>query len=418
MRKAGWSTLPPVEINVEGDTLASADLLDPALQKKINTWIASGCVRLAHFGTPCATFSRARKNDGGPPPLRKNDFLSGVPILSKGDQEKVRLGTLFLDITLQLCAALASVGAFWSIENPATSMLWLMPQMVEFCNRFSPTRIELHMCAFGSLHFKPTSFLTSAKNLVPIGRLCPGISNSHARDALTGTVLIEGRQVYKTKLAQVYPHTLCEAYALSTTALLSLQLPEQTPLTNELHSPDQQQISAQTNAEEAKLDIPDQQDPQVKMLLSEVAADPFGLGSSNLSGNQFEATFALTTPQGERKRPVGQLCRQRDHKQARSGKAVVRAGYQMRRGLVPPLFDAELEPGQAVKVALDCIHPFTEEPQLSETLYSNIELVCNNPNRLLALRKQKLEFWHARATELAPASISWTICPTLRSADY
>ena len=61
MRKAGWSTLPPVEINVEGDTLASADLLDPALRKKIDTWIASGCVRLAHFGAPCTTFSRARK---------------------------------------------------------------------------------------------------------------------------------------------------------------------------------------------------------------------------------------------------------------------------------------------------------------------------------------------------------------------
>ena len=53
MKKACWSTLPPVEINVEGDTLASADLLDPALRKKIDAWIASGCVRLAHFGTPC-----------------------------------------------------------------------------------------------------------------------------------------------------------------------------------------------------------------------------------------------------------------------------------------------------------------------------------------------------------------------------
>ena len=56
MKKAGWSTLPPVEINVEGDTLASADLLNPVLRRKIDAWIASGCVRLAHFGTSCTTF--------------------------------------------------------------------------------------------------------------------------------------------------------------------------------------------------------------------------------------------------------------------------------------------------------------------------------------------------------------------------
>ena len=138
MKKAGWSTLPPVEINVEGDNLASADLLDPALRRKIEAWIASGCVRLAHFGTPCATFSKARKHDGGPPSLRTRQFLNGVHFLSAKNKEKVRLGTLFLDITLQLCEALTKAGAFWYIENPESSMLSLMPQWNAFCLRFSP----------------------------------------------------------------------------------------------------------------------------------------------------------------------------------------------------------------------------------------------------------------------------------------
>ena len=133
MRKAGWSTLPPVEINVEGDTLASADLLDPVLRAKINAWISSGCVQLVHFGTPCATFSRARKaGDGGPPPLRTDDQLQGVPGLDPDDAEKVRLGTLFLDITLELCRAIALAGGHWPIKNPESSMLWLMPQVQAF----------------------------------------------------------------------------------------------------------------------------------------------------------------------------------------------------------------------------------------------------------------------------------------------
>ena len=104
MKKAGWSTLPPVEINVEGDNLA--------LRRKIEAWIASVCVRLAHFGTPCTTFSKTRKHDGGPPLVRTRRFLNGVPFLSAKNKEKVRLGTLFLDITLQLCEALTKAGAF------------------------------------------------------------------------------------------------------------------------------------------------------------------------------------------------------------------------------------------------------------------------------------------------------------------
>ena len=180
LRKAGWSTLPPVEINVEGDTLASADLLDPALRTKINNWISSGCLKLVHFGTPCTTFSRARKaGDGGPPPLRADDLLQGVPGLDAVDAEKVRLGTLFLDVTLELCRAISLAGGHWSIENPDSSMLWLMPQVIAFIQEFQPQRLLLHMCAYGSKHNKPTAFLVSGTLLEPIARTCPGVTASH-----------------------------------------------------------------------------------------------------------------------------------------------------------------------------------------------------------------------------------------------
>ena len=94
-------------------------------------------------------------------------------------------------------------------------MLWLMPQVKAFCQRLSPSRIELHMCAYSSPHRKPTSFLTSARCLALIGKLCPGKSATHVHEALSGTVVVDGKQIYKTKLAQVYPHQLCETYALA-----------------------------------------------------------------------------------------------------------------------------------------------------------------------------------------------------------
>ena len=66
MRRRGWGILPPIDIVLEGDVAAVADVTDPQLRAKIETWLRSGCVKFVHFGTPCTTFSRARKEgDGG-----------------------------------------------------------------------------------------------------------------------------------------------------------------------------------------------------------------------------------------------------------------------------------------------------------------------------------------------------------------
>ena len=128
----GWSVLPPIDIVVDGGVLVAADILDPILRAKVDAWLSSGCVKLVHFGTPCTTFSRARRFDGGPPPIRSGQFLDGIPGISAVNQASVRQGTMFLDITLQLCALVALAGGSWTIENPAKSMLWIMPQTILF----------------------------------------------------------------------------------------------------------------------------------------------------------------------------------------------------------------------------------------------------------------------------------------------
>ena len=58
--------------------------------------VVLGAIFFAHFGTPCNTFSAARKEDGGPPPLRSMDALWGLPNLSPENQALVFLGNLFL----------------------------------------------------------------------------------------------------------------------------------------------------------------------------------------------------------------------------------------------------------------------------------------------------------------------------------
>lgn len=48
-------------------------------QKKILRWIQTGQVRAGHLGTPRNSFSRARDQLGGPPPLRSDKCPMGLP---------------------------------------------------------------------------------------------------------------------------------------------------------------------------------------------------------------------------------------------------------------------------------------------------------------------------------------------------
>ena len=213
LRKRGWLALPPIDVVVEGDVLAPADILDPSLLAKLKNWVRSGVVRLVHFGTPCTTFSRARRDDGGPPPIRSPEHLNEIPGILADDQVKVDMGTEFLDITISLAALASEFDAAWTIENPLSSMMWLMPQMIELQATLAAATVELHMCAYGALSMKPTLIPCSGKHLQNLERKCPGKSSVHKHVELKGWKWVNDKQVYLTKLAQVYPDQLCVAYA-------------------------------------------------------------------------------------------------------------------------------------------------------------------------------------------------------------
>lgn len=83
-----------------------------------------------HFGTPCSSFSIARKDDWGHPPLQDRHHLWGLPDLAPRDLDKLKLGHEFIHLTVQWATLLTEFGLSWSIENPANSFLWDMPPMV------------------------------------------------------------------------------------------------------------------------------------------------------------------------------------------------------------------------------------------------------------------------------------------------
>jgi hypothetical protein len=101
MKQAGWNTLPPIDIEITGLVIESCNVLDPKFCSKVVAWLRSGKVVIVHFGTPCTTFSRARRYDGGPPPLRSNEFLCGIPGIPVEDMLAVQQGTAFLELSLK-----------------------------------------------------------------------------------------------------------------------------------------------------------------------------------------------------------------------------------------------------------------------------------------------------------------------------
>ena len=58
----GMAVLPPVELECHGHVEFPVDIMDRQFQTKIFAWIEDGAIGLAHFGTPCSSFSTARRS--------------------------------------------------------------------------------------------------------------------------------------------------------------------------------------------------------------------------------------------------------------------------------------------------------------------------------------------------------------------
>ena len=98
------------------------ELLSKKVLKSLWRFIKTHDVVLVWMGMPCQSWSRARKWDGGLPPLRDDDrHLMGRPHLSSTDAVKVELGNRLLATTYKISRLLMALQVPWVIENPWTS---------------------------------------------------------------------------------------------------------------------------------------------------------------------------------------------------------------------------------------------------------------------------------------------------------
>jgi hypothetical protein len=142
--------------------------------------IKLGIVLFLHCGTPCNTFTSARKLDGGPPPLRSQALPLGLPELSSDNAALVMLGNIFLFRTAEACLCVFQFGGNSSIE------------------------LDFDQCAFGAPSVKPTRLLCSTDLLDDVCMKCPG---GHKHVQLKGKVWdpVQQKMVFRTKQASSVP---------------------------------------------------------------------------------------------------------------------------------------------------------------------------------------------------------------------
>jgi len=142
-------------------------------------------VDFVFMGIDCKTFSRARQNPHGPPPLRSLEFPYGFPNsqLGKSDAEKLRLGNYFAIQSAKLASRCLSVGVGFAIENPEpwdteAPSLWLLDEFVQLAADPRVQTVDFDQCMWDSETKKPTRVMFFKVNLLFLGARCSHPSQS------------------------------------------------------------------------------------------------------------------------------------------------------------------------------------------------------------------------------------------------
>ena len=103
-----------------------------------------------------------------------------------------------------------------TLENPASSMLWLVPRVCKLISKGQ--RFTCDFCAFGTQWRKTTTFL--AMNFGALQRLesfrCQGTSGScsfSGRKHMNLSGRAPGSSMWLSSVAEPYPRRLCNVYA-------------------------------------------------------------------------------------------------------------------------------------------------------------------------------------------------------------
>ena len=119
----------------------------PELQEVILRWIVLGVIIAVHMGPPCQSYSRARRgrrskhcSRGWPQALRSRSALWGIDRarLTPSDCRTLDIGNRCFSFCLRVLKVCAEQMVPCSLEQPETSLMWSVPELILLADPASP----------------------------------------------------------------------------------------------------------------------------------------------------------------------------------------------------------------------------------------------------------------------------------------
>ena len=150
----------------KGTPIFQLDISKKADRKILEDILSMDCILYCHFAPPCGTASAARQIKPGPPPLRSIRFPMGFKHLKGINKQRVIAANFLYRWTKKMIVRLERAGAAWSVENPASSLMWLTDPFVELIDEIpSLIAFSFHTCMFQAKRKKDTAIWTSIREL-------------------------------------------------------------------------------------------------------------------------------------------------------------------------------------------------------------------------------------------------------------
>ena len=194
---------------------ANADLLSGETLKFWRGKMYDGWVAGVGGGPPCETFTAARYEQGGPPPLRSYDMPWGLMSLTPKQWKQVATGTALVFSLLELLIHATMLGLSGFLEHPAfpvwararrPASIWAWRTIVWMSKLPCVDVITLDQCVYGCQGKKPTTVMTIR---MPEYRKLVMQRGDHGRchharkhNALIGK---DSSGQYRTQQAKIYP---------------------------------------------------------------------------------------------------------------------------------------------------------------------------------------------------------------------
>jgi hypothetical protein len=211
--KQGWKCCAIEAYPEKGIYVSEHDLDLPEVQ---NLWLARAQnkqIRSCHFGIVCTTWGALHMLFNGGTRSRDKPLGDG----SKPNEVNANKSVAWM---CQMLTILLAVGSFFTIENPARSILFYHPRIVELVRLYSLTYVYFDQCEYGlrsplgseprEIWKKPTYILSNSPVVSGLHRTCKGM---HTHTWIKGQVRVKGKYHTRSKLAGAYPVPLCSKLA-------------------------------------------------------------------------------------------------------------------------------------------------------------------------------------------------------------